>query len=208
MVGTINLSAFIITGIGLNLYPGPDTIYIISRSLSQGKKAGILSACGISTGGLCHTLLAGIGLSSLLLASPRVFQFVRMAGALYLAYLGIRCLIGIKRNDETNTDTYLARQTGFQIYRQGVLTNLFNPKVALFFLSFLPQFVDPASNYGFVSFLFLGGIFLTTGTIWCLVIAIFSAQVSERLRQNRNALYYLEKAMGILFIVLGLLIFC
>ncbi|HQF08381.1 MAG TPA: LysE family translocator [Spirochaetota bacterium] len=207
MLGTINLATFIVTGIGLNLYPGPDTMYIISRSLSQGKRAGILSALGISTGGLCHTLLAGIGLSSILLASPRAFQFVRTAGALYLVYLGIRCLLGGKRNDEMNTDTYLARQSGLQIYRQGVLTNLFNPKVALFFLSFLPQFVDPVNNYGFISFLFLGSIFLATGTVWCLMIAACSSLISERLRRSSNAVHYLEKATGVLFIILGLLIF-
>ncbi|HPL18363.1 MAG TPA: LysE family translocator [Spirochaetota bacterium] len=207
MLGTINLATFIVTGIGLNMYPGPDTMYIISRTLSQGKRAGILSALGISTGGLCHTLLAGIGLSSILLASPRAFQFVRTAGALYLVHLGIRCLLGGKRNDEMNADTYLARQSGLQIYRQGVLTNLFNPKVALFFLSFLPQFVDPVNNHGIVSFLFLGSIFLATGTAWCLMIAVCSARVAERLRKSRTIVYYMEKATGVLFIILGLLMF-
>jgi len=207
MLGTINLAAFIVTGIGLNLYPGPDTMYILSRGLSQGKRAGILSALGIGTGGLCHTLLAGLGLSSILLASPRAFQAVKIAGALYLVYLGIRCLVNGKAGDGPGTDTYLARQTGLQIYRQGVLTNLFNPKVALFFLSFLPQFVDPVNNCGFLSFLFLGGIFLTTGTTWCLAVAACSSRISERLRQNPSAVYYLEKANGFIFIILGLLMF-
>lgn len=207
MFGTINLAAFVITGIGLNLYPGPDTMYIISRALSQGKRAGILSALGISTGGLCHTLLAGIGLSSILLASPRAFQIVKVAGALYLVYLGIRCLVGKRQEGAPEAHTYLARQTGLQIYRQAVLTNLFNPKVALFFLSFLPQFVDPVKNYGFISFLFLGSIFLTTGTVWCMTIALFAAQVSERLGRSRDAVLYMEKGTGILYIVLGILIF-
>lgn len=207
MVGTINLTTFIITGIGLNLYPGPDTMYIISRSLSQGKRAGILSAFGISTGGLCHTILAGIGLSAILMASPKAFTVLKIAGSLYLIYLGIRCLATGRKTGDVHTDTYLANQTNAQIYSQGLLTNLFNPKVALFFLSFLPQFVDPANNYGFVSFIFLGSIFLTTGTIWCLIIAIFSAQISEKLRRSRNAIFYLEKATGVLYIILGFLIF-
>ncbi len=207
MVGTINLSAFIITGIGLNLYPGPDTMYIISRSLSQGRKAGILSAFGISTGGLCHTLLAGIGLSALMAASPKAFMFLKAAGAVYLVYLGIRCLMSGKSGDDTSTDNYLGRQTALEIYRQGVLTNLFNPKVALFFLSFLPQFIDPHNNYGFISFLFLGSIFLTTGTLWCMAVAIFSARISERLRQSRNAIFYMEKGTGFIYIILGFLIF-
>ena len=207
MIGTINLTTFIITGIGLNLYPGPDTMYIISRSLSQGKRAGVLSALGISTGGLCHTILAGLGLSAILIASPRVFMILKTAGSLYLIYLGVRCLVVGKHGEDAPSDTYLAHQSYAQIYRQGVLTNLFNPKVALFFLSFLPQFVDPVSNLGVISFLFLGSIFLTTGTIWCLIIALFSARISEKLRQNRNMVFYLEKITGVLYIMLGLLIF-
>lgn len=207
MFGTINLAAFIITGIGLNLYPGPDTMYIISRSLSQGKRAGVLSALGISTGGLCHTILAGLGLSAILIASPGAFMVLKAAGSLYLAYLGVRCLADGKLEEDAPSDTYLAHQSYAQIYRQGVLTNLFNPKVALFFLSFLPRFVDPVNNLGVISFLFLGSIFLTTGTIWCLIIALFSARISERLRQSRNMVFYMEKITGVLYIVLGLLIF-
>ena len=207
MIGTINLATFIITGIGLNLYPGPDTMYIISRSLAQGKKAGILSVCGISSGGLCHTLLAGFGLSALLIASPRAFQFIKIIGSIYLIYLGIRCLLNRKNKNEIYAGTYLANQSDFQIYRQGLLTNLFNPKVALFFLSFLPQFVDPVDNYGFVSFIFLGGIFLTTGTIWCLIIAMFSAAISRTIRRSDESIFYLEKFTGLIYIILGIIIY-
>jgi len=207
MIGTINLTTFIITGIGLNLYPGPDTMYIISRSLSQGKKVGIMSACGISSGGLCHTLLAGISLSSILIATPDIFQIIKIIGSIYLIYLGIRCLMNRKHKNDTYTDTYLAKQNNLQIYKQGLLTNLFNPKVALFFLSFLPQFVDPINNYGFLSFIFLGSIFLTTGTIWCLIIAIFSAQISIKIRQNNTCIFYFEKLTGLTYIIIGILIY-
>lgn len=206
MLGTINLTTFIITGIGLNLYPGPDTMYIISRSMAQGRKAGIVSVLGISSGGLCHTLLAGVGLSSILIASPRLFNVLKILGAAYLVYLGIRFIINKSKNDEAS-DSYVSAQTCFQIYKQGLLTNLFNPKVALFFLSFLPQFVDPANNLGFISFLFLGGIFFSTGTIWCILVAVFSAHISKRLRKNQNYIYYMEKITGLIFIGLGLLLF-
>jgi threonine/homoserine/homoserine lactone efflux protein len=206
MLGTINLATFIISGIGLNLYPGQDTFYIITRSLSQGKKAGIMSVLGISTGGLCHTMIVGLGLSSILFASPEIFMFIKIAGALYLMYLGVRFLFN-KKNTYIPTETYLSKLNNLQIYRQGLLTNLLNPKVALFFLSFLPQFVDPVNSRGFISFFFLGFIFLTTGTIWCLIVALFSAQVSQKLRQNPRCIFYLEKATGFIFIGIAVTLF-
>ena len=207
MLGTVNLAAFAAAGVLLNLYPGPDTMYIIGRSLSQGRGAGVISALGISTGGLCHTLLAAFGLASILVASPDLFLMLKAAGALYLIYLGIRCLIGSGVGDGGASRSYLGGQGNSRIYLQGVLTNLLNPKVALFFLSFLPQFVDPRGNYGVLSFLFLGGIFLTTGTVWCMLVAVFSARVSESVRRNRKGLSRLEKLTGLLYLALGIMIF-
>lgn len=202
MLGTVHLSTFVVSGILLNIYPGPDTLYIISRSLSQGKGAGIVSALGIGTGALIHTLLAGIGLSSLLSASPMAFYGVKLLGAVYLIYLGIRIILAKAGVDKTGS--YLENQMRLQIYKQGLLTNLFNPKVALFFLSFLPQFVDPVKNHGPLSFLFLGLIFLTTGTIWCLFVAVFSASVSETIRKHQKVHTVFEKLTGVIFLGLGL----
>jgi RhtB (resistance to homoserine/threonine) family protein len=202
MLGTIHLTTFIVSGFLLNLYPGQDTMYIISRSMSQGKKAGILSVLGISSGGLVHTLLAGLGLSSILAASGLAFHVIKITGALYLLYLGLRIIFSKHKN--SNTETYLAKQTDFQIYKQGLLTNLLNPKVALFFLSFLPQFVNPENNYGALSFLFLGLTFLSTGTLWCLFVAVFSAAISEKIKKNAKITLIFEKITGLLFIGLGL----
>ncbi len=206
MFGTINLSTFIISGIALNLYPGPDTMYIISRSLSQGRRAGIMSVFGISSGGLCHTLLAGLGLSSLLVALPGIFRIIKIAGALYLVYLGMRFLLN-RKSGAGISETYLSNLTNFQIYKQGLLTNLFNPKVALFFLSFLPQFIDPVNNMGFISFIFLGLIFFTTGTIWCLAVAVFSAKISDIIKRNQKYVIYMERITGIVLIGLGVNLF-
>jgi threonine/homoserine/homoserine lactone efflux protein len=202
MLGTINLTAFILSGIGLALYPGPDTMYIVSRSLSQGRRAGVLSAFGISTGGLCHTLLAGIGLSSLLLSSPRLFTYCKIAGSLYLAYLGARFLINSKKGG-IESASYVSNLSGYQIYRQGLLTNLLNPKVALFFISFLPQFIDPVNNLGFISFIFLGSIFLVIGTIWCLFLALFSSKISSVIINNDKYYFFFEKISGLILIGLG-----
>ena len=205
MFGTIHLTTFIFSGLVLNLYPGPDTMYIIGRSLSQGRKAGIVSVLGISSGGMVHTLLAGLGLSSILAASATAFTIVKIAGAAYLLFLGIRTILSKRVDGETAT--YLGGQSYAQIYRQGLLTNLFNPKVALFFLSFLPQFVNPVSNYGALSFLFLGSIFLCTGTLWCMVIAVFSAAISGKLKKNEQITSVFEKITGLVFIGLGLNLF-
>jgi RhtB (resistance to homoserine/threonine) family protein len=202
MLGTIHLTTFIISGLLLNLYPGQDTIYIISRSMSQGKKAGILSVFGISSGGLIHTLLAGLGLSAILSASGIAFHVVKIIGALYLLYLGFRTIFS--KHVISNRETYLAKQTDLQIYKQGLITNLLNPKVALFFLSFLPQFINPDNNYGPLSFLFLGSIFLSTGTLWCIFVALFSAKISEKIKKNTKITFIFEKITGIIFIGLGL----
>ncbi len=202
MLGTIHLTAFIVSGLLLNLYPGQDTMYIIGRSVSQGRKAGIVSVLGITTGGLVHTLLAGLGLSSILAASGAAFRVITALGALYLLYLGLRILAPAKK--EHAAQPYLSGQTLFQIYRQGLLTNLLNPKVALFFLSFLPQFVDPVRNYGPVSFIFLGSIFLATGMTWCLVVALSSAALSGFIKKNGRITAVLGKLTGMLFIGLGL----
>lgn len=177
-------------------------MYIISRSMSQGKKAGIVSVLGISSGGLIHTLLAGLGLSTILAASNLAFYIIRIIGALYLLYLGSRIIFS--KHTDSITGTYLKNQTDFQIYKQGLLTNLLNPKVALFFLSFLPQFVNPENNFGPITFLFLGSIFLCTGTIWCMIVAIFSAVIFNRIKKNERITLIFEKITGILFIGLGL----
>lgn len=177
-------------------------MYIVSRSMSQGRKAGILSVLGISSGGLIHTLLAGLGLSSILAASGMAFYVIKLIGAIYLIYLGVRIIFS--KRTISSAETYLAKQTNLQIYKQGLLTNLLNPKVALFFLSFLPQFVNPESNYGPLSFIFLGSIFLCTGTIWCMVVAIFSAVISEKIKKNAEITYFFEKLTGVVFIGLGL----
>jgi threonine/homoserine/homoserine lactone efflux protein len=206
MLGTIHLTAFILSGIGVNLYPGPDTFYIIGRSLAQGRRAGILSALGISTGGLCHTLLAGLGLSALLMTSPALYRGLQLAGSAYLVYLGARFLIGGKR-DEGQADTYSARLSDSRIYGQGVLTNLLNPKVALFFLSYLPQFVDPASNRGIRTFLFLGLIFVTTGTLWCMALALFASRLRDAMGRNQKFIFFFEKFTGLVLIGLGIALF-
>jgi RhtB (resistance to homoserine/threonine) family protein len=203
MFGTENLLAFVVAGLALNLIPGPDTMYIIARSVSQGRKAGVLSVLGISSGSLCHTFMAAFGLSSLLAASATAFTLVKFAGATYLIYLGIRTLLDSSKlsEDLVGVDETVS---GWAVYRQGLLTNLLNPKVSLFFLSFLPQFVDQSQNWGAIPYLFLGLVFIVNGTLWCLLVALCSAYATQVIRNNQRVSLWLRRITGSLFIGLGI----
>ena len=206
MLGIHDFWLFVTAGVLLNLTPGPDTLYIVGRSIAQGRRAGVLSVLGISTGVLVHTAAAAIGLSALLASSAAAFTVVRYAGAAYLVYLGLRLLMS--RGDDPQiasaADAGAAEtRDPWTVYRQGVLTNVLNPKVALFFLAFLPQFVDPSSPHRTAAFLTLGLVFVLSGTTWCLVVACFAAAASRRLRERRTTGKWLNRLSGGLFIGLG-----
>lgn len=203
IAGIDNPLVFIGSGILLNLYPGPDTLYIIGRSLSQGRGAGICAALGIGAGSVVHTLLGAFGLSAILASSASAFTILKYLGAAYLIYQGIRLILDRSEPPEINSG--LSAHAGLRrIFRQGVLTNVLNPKVALFFLAFLPQFISVSSPNKVLSFVFLGAIFIITGTIWCTIVAVFSSSIGERLRSSDKTTDRLKKINGTLFILLGL----
>jgi len=210
MFGIENYLGFILAAILLNLTPGTDSMYIITRSISQGQTAGFYSVLGITSGILVHTLLAALGLSVLLANSPIAFMIVKYIGASYLCYLGFKMLTSKNSNSITNhlsKDQDVTSQKavdGWQIYKQGVLTNTFNPKVALFFLAFFPQFIDASYAYGILSFLMLGLTFATTGFIWCLCLALLAARFSTRLRENPSIETTLNRISGMVFVGLGI----
>ncbi len=202
MFGTQNLSVFLLAAISLNLLPGANTLYIIARSIAQGRKAGIVSVLGISTGSLLHTTAAAFGLSAILASSAMAFTIVKWIGAAYLVYLGIQMFI----NDTSQKDIEVTTESKslWNTYYQGILTNILNPKVALFFLAFLPQFVDPASSYKVFSFLFLGCLFVTTSTLWSMFIALLSAKASFFVRSKTQLINMARKITGVIFIGLGI----
>ena len=203
MFGIENYFAFLIAGILLNLTPGADTIYILTRSIAQGRRAGIYSVLGITSGSLIHTLFAAFGLSVILSTSAMIFNIIKYLGALYLCYLGIRMLL--KRSQILEGQNILFKKNrSLQVYRQGLITNLFNPKVALFFLSFLPQFINTDNAYGAIPFLLLGATFITTGTIWCLVLAYSASFMTKLLRRNKSIGMSMQKLSDAVFIILGL----
>jgi len=202
MFGIHDFALFVATGILLNLTPGPDTLYILGRSIAHGRRAGIASALGISVGSIFHTGAAALGLSAFLATSAWAFTFVKLAGAAYLVFLGVRALL--EGQDELSVPAHFKQGGAAAAFRQGILTNILNPKVALFFLAFLPQFIDAAAPSKTVAFLVLGLTFVTTGTIWCLILAWFSSAFSARLRQSPTVTAVLNRAVGSLFIFLGL----
>ena len=199
--GIHHFELFLTAGILLNLTPGPDTVYILGRSIAQGRRAGIASALGIATGSIFHTFAAALGLSAILAASAWAFRVVTLVGGAYLIFLGIKMFV--HRQKALNLPSNFRRSTTYAAFRQGFLTNLLNPKVALFFLAFLPQFINPNSTAKVVAFLALGLTFVTTGTIWCLVLAWFASGLSEKLRENPTIAELLNRAVGSFFVFLG-----
>jgi RhtB (resistance to homoserine/threonine) family protein len=202
MFGIHDFGLFLAAGILLNLTPGPDTAYILGRSTAQGREAGIASALGICVGSIFHSCAAALGLSAILATSAVAFAAIKLLGAAYLIFLGIKMLLDRRR--QLSLPSNFRRRTTIAAFRQGVFTNVLNPKVALFFLAFLPQFIDPASNMKVFAFLMLGLTFVTTGTIWCLILAWFASAFSERLRTNETIGQWLNRAAGALFVFLGL----
>ncbi|MBH0065677.1 LysE family translocator [Psychrobacter sp. SZ93C1] len=210
MFGIENYLGFILAAILLNLTPGTDSMYIITRSISQGQTAGFYSVLGITSGILVHTLLASLGLSVLLANSPTAFMLVKYIGAGYLCYLGVKMLMSKQQPlianslQDSEKPKSIKPLDHWQIYKQGVLTNTFNPKVALFFLAFFPQFIDSSYAYGMLSFLMLGLTFAVTGFIWCLCLALLASKFSKKLRENPKIESMMNKISGVVFMGLGI----
>lgn len=202
MFGIHDFVLFITTGILLNLTPGPDTLYILGRSIAHGRRAGVASALGITVGSVFHTGAAALGLSAVLATSAWAFTFVKLAGAAYLIFLGVRALL--EKQHQLSLPSHFRRRGAAAAFRQGIVTNILNPKVALFFLAFLPQFIDAGAPSKTIAFVLLGLTFVTTGTLWCLALAWFSSAFSARLRENRTFAAWLNRAVGSLFVFLGL----
>jgi threonine/homoserine/homoserine lactone efflux protein len=201
MLGTHHLSAFLLSSFLLWITPGTDTMYILARSISQGRQAGLISALGISSGILVHTVFAAFGLSAILATSAWAFTAVKVAGAAYLIYLGLQVWFKKSRPLSAPEVDSMSR---WQMYRQGVVTNVLNPKVALFFLAFLPQFVDPSAGLGALPFLFLGSLMVIGSTVWCMILAGFAAVVTNTMRSNPKTSVWLERITGCTYIGMGL----
>jgi threonine/homoserine/homoserine lactone efflux protein len=198
-LGTHDLWLFVLSGLLLNITPGPDTLYIVGRSSTQGWRAGAFAALGIGAGTLVHICAAALGLSAILAA----FAVVKIVGAAYLLYVGVT-LIWSARAAGSAAGPAAIRPASLQgIFVQGFLTNVLNPKVALFFLAFLPQFVASDASSKPLAFLFLGAVFDFNGTIWNLVIAWSTAHLSRKLALSGSFKQWFSRCVGAVFVFIG-----
>ena len=206
MFGTQDLALFIVSALLLNIAPGPDSLLIMTRSASQGWRAGSAAAFGIGAGTFIHIFAAALGLSAVLATSATAFAIVKYAGAAYLLYAGLTLLFS--RGQRESKD---ARQTAEQpllsyrkIFFQGFLTNALNPKVAVFFLAFVPQFIAPHAPNKAQAFIVLGCIFNLNSMLWCNFLAVSSAFASKRIKMSNQAARWINRTVGAVFVSFGI----
>ena len=201
-----SLILFVTAGLLLNITPGPDVLYIVARSTGQGRQAGIVSVLGITTGCLVHIVAAAAGFSALMMAIPAAYEVVRYLGAAYLVFLGLRKLFA--RRARVTASRVLRPESLRRIFWQGVLTNVLNPKVALFFLAFLPQFTSAARGSLPLQFFLLGAIFDFNGALVNLGYALVASRLGDWLRQRWGAAGRLDRLTGAVLAGLGLRLAC
>jgi RhtB (resistance to homoserine/threonine) family protein len=197
-----NFYLFLSVSLLINISPGPDMLYTAARSLSQGTKAGLFSALGIFCGCLVHTAAAVFGLSKIIEESALLFSIIKYAGAAYLIYLGVRSFFEGKRTE--NKIVQLETISHRKIFMQGMITNVLNPKVAIFFLSFLPQFIDPKSAHLKEQIAFLGLWFDIQGSLILAVVAMVTGYFQAMLQQNRVFWNWQQKITGLILVGLGI----
>jgi threonine/homoserine/homoserine lactone efflux protein len=202
-LGIQNLAVFMVSGLLLNITPGPDSILIMTRSASQGWRAGSAAALGIGAGTMVHVVAAAWGLSALMATSATAFGIMKWIGAAYLIYLGAMFWRQTPAADVAPVQA-CSPLTHARIFYQGFLTNVLNPKVALFFMAFVPQFIDPNATHQAGAFLVLGSLFNINSMLWCHVLALSSAVAGQRFRMSLTAKRWLNRCIGTLLLSFGI----
>lgn len=203
MFGTHDLLLFIFAGWLLNVTPGPDTALIVARSTQLGLKGGAMACAGVAAGIMVHITTAALGISALIAASATAFGIVKFLGAAYLIYIGIKLIVPRRANDGERPTALRLPLSYRKVFRQGFVTNALNPKVALFFLAFLPQFIDNNAPSTALAFLFLGLVFNVNGTIWNLMVAWATARAASMMRGAKTFQRWIDCTIGALFIAFG-----
>jgi threonine/homoserine/homoserine lactone efflux protein len=194
------IALFLLAALGLLLIPGPSVLYILTHSVAQGKRAGLASVLGIELAGLIHAIAAALGLSALLLTSALAFSIVKYLGAAYLIYLGVRTLLAREERQQTAVS---APKSFSQLLTRGFLVNLLNPKTALFFYAFLPQFVNPARGAVAGQMLLLGALFVLLASCTDSLYALLGSTVGKFLTRNTGFRRLQRYVTGSIYIVLG-----
>ena len=193
---------FAFAALMLNITPGNDMLFVITRSAGQGVKAGIICSLGIMVGCMVHIIAAVIGLSAIIASSAVAFNIIKYVGAAYLIYLGVKSLISKRRSFEI--DNNIQQLPYKKLFWQGVITNVLNPKVALFFLAFLPQFIDMHSGNSQWQILFLGIWFDVSGTIVNILVAMLFGKIGSWLSHSPRFIQWQERFTGAILIALGI----
>ena len=214
MSGIDNLWLFVLAGLALNLTPGPDVFYIVTHGLKSGAKAGVVAAAGITAGCFVHIFAAAAGVSALIAASATAFTLLKWLGAAYLVYVGMGMLLAKRKSNHKSIATeFVANNDHFvlasqhiplkKVFLQGFWTNALNPKVALFFLAFVPQFISPQAAHPSLAFLALGLLFNFNGFFVNAAYGLLAAWVAQGAGGWQRGMFWLEKAAGALFVSFG-----
>jgi threonine/homoserine/homoserine lactone efflux protein len=195
------VAVFLLAAVALAVVPGPAVTYIVTQSIDQGRRAGLVSALGVATGGLVHVAAATVGLSALIASSAEAFTVVKLIGAAYLIAVGIRRILS---RDDDEVDERGLRAPLAQIYRQGVVVNVLNPKTALFFLAFLPQFVHPDRGAVWPQVAFLGTVFVVVAVLSDMTYALVADAIAGRLRRTGTGAKLRRWLAGGIFVALGI----
>ena len=197
----MNILGFLSAAILLTLMPGPDILFVITQSITRGKKAGIIFACGLCTGLIAHTAAVSLGLSLILYNSPVAFSVLKYMGAAYLIYLGVKSYIHRKEN---SLALPTAAGVEYKLYRKGILMNILNPKVLLFFIAFFPQFVSPTTENPAGELLILGLLFMAQGIVIFSLVALLADRLSRRLMQNARFSLIMHIIESLVYIAIGI----
>lgn len=195
------LLSFLAVSVLLTLAPGPDILFVIAQSISNGRKAGIATAMGLTTGLIAHTSAAALGITAILYNSAFAFQLVKYAGALYLLYLAYQAL---KEGANPLTTSAPEKKSALRLYRTGILMNVLNPKVSLFFLAFLPQFITPGSGNEALQMMILGIVFMVQTIILFSAVAIFAGIFGQKILGRTSLGKYVQYGKAILYAVIGI----
>ena len=197
-----SLALYIVASLALILTPGQDMMYVMSRALAQGRLAGLYSALGVIIGILVHTVLAALGVGAILAASEGLFLALKLAGAAYLVYLGVKLLLS--REASVAAESGARRFSAASLVWQGVLSNVSNPKIVVFFFAFLPQFVDPRSSNPTRDLVFLGVLYAAMGLVVKAGVGLAAGSLSERMLRRPRAMLWINRLSGTILVGLGL----
>lgn len=203
MLGIENFTTFMATALFFIMTPGMDTFFVLNKSISYGRKSGIASAIGVNVGVLTHTFFSALGLTVIIAQSEIGFILVKYIGAIFIVYLGFMRLIDTKLQ-LANTQENDAAKTSKNDFWSGFLTNSLNPKVALFFLAFFPQFIKTSEIENPLPFVLLGLTYALIGVIWYVILTLFASRFSTSIKNNPKAGLWINRASGLIFILMGL----